>query len=306
MPARYPRTILATCVIPWDEQENLLEEVFRQEIRYLHQLGLHYLYIFGTAGEGYAVDTPRFQEIVSVFREETQHLPIQTQVGIIGLSTASVIERIRMAYDAGFRAFQISLPAWRGLNDTELLRYFQDVCGAFPDCAFLHYNLASAYRTLTPDDYRRLVERIPNLVATKNTFMDGLNLIDLLQKVPELQHFLGEMTYAHGCMTGNGSLLPSISLALPKVMHALYDAGQQRDVQRLFELQHHVRLFTRDVLGPLLQQRRIDGAYDKLLLRLSGFETMPLRLLSPYQGFSEEDYQDCRRRFDAFTAQRSI
>lgn len=305
MPARYPRTILATCVVPWDEQEKLLEAVFRDEIRYLQGLGLDHLYIFGTAGEGYAVDTPRFREVVAVFADETQGKPIQTQVGVIGLSTANVIERIRIAYEAGFRTFQISLPAWRGLNDVELRRYFDDVCGAFPDCNFLHYNLGSAYRTLTADDYRVLVDRVPNLVATKNTFVDAGNLIDLIQNVPELQHFLGESNYPHGCMTGTCSLLPSISLALPGMTRALYDAGQAGDVQRLFELQHQIRLFTRQVLGPLLRQRRIDGAYDKLLLRLSGFEAMPLRLLSPYQGFDEDDYQACKQRLDAYLAQRS-
>ena len=32
-----------------------------------------------------------------------------------------------------------------------------------------------------------------------------------------------------------------------------------------------------------------------MLVRLSGFEEMPLRLLSPYQCFTEEQYQACKR-----------
>ncbi|MBZ0294447.1 MAG: dihydrodipicolinate synthase family protein [Anaerolineae bacterium] len=303
---RYPQTILATCVIPWDEHEQLIEEVFRREIRYLHGQGFDHLYIFGTAGEGYAVDTPHFREIVTVFREETQTAGIEAQVGVMGFSTATVIERLQIAYDAGFRTFQISLPAWRGLNDAELLTYFQDVCGTFPDCSFLHYNLLTAYRTLNAADYVRLVEQMPNLVATKNTGIDAGGLIDLIQQTPELQHFLGEMNFAHGALLGECSLLPSISHAQPDKMKALFAAGQQRDVARLFELQHELRLFTRTVLGPLLAQRRIDGAYDKLLLRLSGFEEMPLRLLSPYQGFSEAEYDACRQRFETFLNKENI
>jgi len=31
------------------------------------------------------------------------------------------------------------------------------------------------------------------------------------------------------------------------------------------------------------------------LVRPGGFEAMPLRLLSPYQGFTEKDYQTCRQ-----------
>ena len=38
----------------------------------------------------------------------------------------------------------------------------------------------------------------------------------------------------------------------------------------------------------------IDGAYDKMLVRLGGLD-MPLRLLSPYQGFSDDVFEECRR-----------
>ena len=69
--ARYPQAILVSCEIPWDEDERLLEEVFRREVRTVLQ-DFNHLYVFGTAGEGYAVDTMRFQRIVQVFHEETR------------------------------------------------------------------------------------------------------------------------------------------------------------------------------------------------------------------------------------------
>lgn len=47
------------------------------------------------------------------------------------------------------------------------------------------------------------------------------------------------------------------------------------------------------------RQELIDGAYDKLLVRLGGLP-MPLRLLSPYEGFSEEVYQECRKILDRY------
>ena len=61
--ARYPQAVLVSCEIPWDDNEQLLEEVFRREVRAVLQ-HFNHLYVFGTAGEGYAVDTPRFQRIV--------------------------------------------------------------------------------------------------------------------------------------------------------------------------------------------------------------------------------------------------
>jgi hypothetical protein len=107
-----------------------------------------HLYIFGTAGEGYAVNTARFQQIVQIFREEARGEDIHPQVGVIGLSTANIVERIAFVHAAGFRVFQISLPSWGALNDVELLTFFKDVCGAFPEAQFLYYNLPRAKRLL--------------------------------------------------------------------------------------------------------------------------------------------------------------
>jgi hypothetical protein len=50
-----------------------------------------------------------------------------------------------------------------------------------------------------------------------------------------------------------------------------------------------------DVIAPMLRTPLIDGAYDKALVRLGGLESMPLRLLSPYESVSEEVYQQCKR-----------
>ena len=68
---RYHQTVLASCEIPWDDREQLLEDVFRREVRLVLKQGFNDLYIFGTAGEGYAVDSARFRQIVTIFAEET-------------------------------------------------------------------------------------------------------------------------------------------------------------------------------------------------------------------------------------------
>ena len=117
--ARYPQTVLVSCEVPWDEQQQLLEDVFRKEIRLIISRNLKHVYVFGTAGEGYAVDTARFDQIVRIFGEETRGADVHPMVGVIGLSTANIVERIERAWSAGFRMFQISLPSWGALNDVE-------------------------------------------------------------------------------------------------------------------------------------------------------------------------------------------
>ncbi len=291
---RYPQAILVSCEVPWDEKEQLIEDIFRREVRMVLEQFNH-LYIFGTAGEGYAVDTARFQQIVRIFYEETRGADVHPMVGVIGLSTANIVERIAFAYGIGFRVFQISMPVWGALNDHEVMTFFRDVCGAFPTANFLHYNLPRAKRVLTGSDYRQLIHAIPNLVATKNTGGGLERAADLMTHAPELQHFFGEQNFPHGCLYGECSLLSSFGPMTPHKAKALFEAGCKGDRVAMFDLQKEFHDMLHGALGPLLAEGRIDGAYDKLLVRLGGLGEMPLRLLSPYQGLSEEQYQACKR-----------
>jgi dihydrodipicolinate synthase/N-acetylneuraminate lyase len=294
---RYPQAVLVSCEIPWDERERLIEDVFRKEVRLVLAQGFKHLYVFGTAGEGYAVDTARFRRIVEIFREETLGADLHPQVGVIGLSTANIVERLAIAHDAGFRTFQISLPSWGPLNDTELMTFFADVCGAFPDSRFLHYNLPRAKRLLTGADYRRLADAVPNLAATKNTGGGAQRAADLMRHAPDLQHFFGEDNFMHGCMFGECSLLASFGAMVPRKSWQYFQAGRERRLDELLELHHGFLTLLREVFGPALAQERIDGAYDKMIVRMGGLNEMPLRLLSPYQGFDEEQYQAYHRVF---------
>lgn len=289
---RYHQALLVSCEIPWDEDERLIESVFREEIRYTLS---HFndLYIFGTAGEGYAVDTLTFQRIVEIFYEETRCGNVFPQVGVIGLSTAAIRERIAYAYQVGFRMFQISLPSWGALSDKETLRFFIDVCGAFPDAGFLHYNLLRAKRLLTPEDYRRIADVVPNLVATKNTGVTFLAAAELMRQTPEIQHFLGESMFPTGCLHGTCSLLSSFGPMLPKPAKEFFEYGRARDFSKLFQFQKDYLEMVEQVIAPMRQYPFMDGAYDKVLMRLGGVE-MPLRLLSPYESFSEDVYESCR------------
>ncbi len=294
MKTRYPQAILISCEIPWDEQEQLMEDLFRQEVRHALTAGFKHVYTFGTAGEGYAVDLPRFTRIVEIFREETQGEGIHAMVGVIALSTPQFHERLRIAHAHGFREFQISLPSWGALNDTELMRFFVDVCSKYPDSKFLHYNLARTKRVLTGSEYRRLADAVPNLVATKNTGTTVHGTMDLLRHAPDLQHFFGESMFPTGCLFGECSLLSSFGPMFPKATHRFFEYGRAKQWDKLFPYQAEYLTAVEAVIAPMRRQGLMDGAYDKALVRLGGLP-MPLRLLSPYDTFSEEVFQECHR-----------
>ncbi len=140
-----------------------------------------------------------------------------------------------------------------------------------------------------------MIEAIPDLVATKNTGGGLERAADLVTNAGELQHFLGEQNYPYGCLYGECSLLSSFGSMSPCKSKALFEAGRKGEMVAMFQLQKEFHEMLHGMLGPLLAEGRIDGACDKLLVRLGGLEEMPLRLLSPDQGFTEEQYQACKR-----------
>jgi dihydrodipicolinate synthase/N-acetylneuraminate lyase len=293
--ARHPQGILVSCPIPWTETFEVNEELFVRLVERCVHEGYRQIYVFGTGGEGYAVDTRRFKQIVRLFWDATRVEGVTAMVGVIGLSSPMIVERLAIAHDVGFRVFQISLPSWGALTDDEILTFFTGVCSAFPDSRFLHYNLPRTKRVLNGSDYRRLIGEVPNLVATKTT-SGGLPLAaDLMRNASELQHFMGEGNFPHGCMYGECSLLASYGELAPARTWALFDAGRKRQVEQLFSLQHEFQDFSDNLWAAVTAGPHMDGAYDKMLVKLGYFPEFPLRLLPPYRSFDESDFEACRR-----------
>lgn len=294
---RYPQNNLAACVTPWTSDGKLDTGVFERHVQAAIEDGYRCLYIFGTAGEGYAVSETCFRQVVSEFAKLSLGGGRDPQVGIIGLSMQTMIERIEWCVDQGIEMFQISLPSWGALDDKELMVFFETVCGTFPNCRFLHYNLPRTKRVLTGADYRRIGSIVPNLVATKNSSTDYARTADLLRESPELQHFLLEGNYAMGCTVGKCSLLCSYGGLLPKLTWRFFKSGMNGDVADLFRV---TDIFHR--LGQRLfshcERAMIDGAYDKTFAWLRD-PAFPPRLLPPYIGMSDSELARCREVFEA-------
>jgi dihydrodipicolinate synthase/N-acetylneuraminate lyase len=291
---------MVSVVCPWDDAEGLDEAVFRREIRHAIDAGFRRIYVFGTAGEGHAVDSARFRRVIEVFGDELGGTEATPMVGVIGLSTANVLERIAVAHAMGFRDFQVSLPAWSVLSDDEVITYLTAVCGAYPDSLFMHYNTARVGRIVDGALYRRLVERIPNLVATKTMTSDVAVVGGVVREAPELMHFLTEQTVATGSLHGEVALLGTFGGLAPKKSWALLEAANAGRHVEAAEIGAWFARLSDVVFGPLMVDRRVDGAYDKLIERLSpGLEDFPLRMLSPYRTISDDEADEAARLMHA-------
>ena len=291
--SRYRRTILGTCCIPWNEDYTLAEDIFRDSIRHLIDQGLSDLYIFGTAGEGYAVSDRQFDHITRVFVEEMTSRQAEPMVGIISLSLATMIERIERAAEMGVSAFQISLPSWGALSDTELFMFFREICARFPDLQFLHYNLMRARRYVTAEEYSILAAEHPNLVATKHGTGDLAVVTALMEKAGRLRHFFTEASFGEASLLGECGYLISIAATNPRRARQYFEAGVQQDVEKLVMLQRELKAMTEALMAAVGNEAHMDGAFDKIFSKIQD-PRFPLHLLRPYQGASEAAFKRYR------------
>jgi dihydrodipicolinate synthase/N-acetylneuraminate lyase len=289
---------MVSALCPWDPDEQLDEAMFRHEIRCIADAGFQHVYVFGTAGEGYAVDTARFRRVIEVFGDEAATLGVTPMIGVIGLSTANVLERVAIAHDMGFREFQFSLPSWAVLSDAEVVQYATEVCGAFPDSLFMHYNTMTTRRLVTGPVYQSLVASVPNLVATKTMSGDLGVVSGVVRDAPDLMHFLTEQSVAYGGLFGGVGLLGTFGALAPKKSWALLEASNGGDARRAAEIGAWFGRLSDEVFSPLMADRRVDGAYDKTIAKLSkGLRDFPLRMLSPYRTISDDEFAMAERTF---------
>jgi dihydrodipicolinate synthase/N-acetylneuraminate lyase len=298
---RFPRVVLASVCIPWSETGEVLEDVFREQVRLHLRAGVKNIYVFGTAGEGYAVTERQFDEICGLFGEEMAAPDAHPMIGLISLSTRVLVERIERSIERGFDLFQFALPAWGALNDHELDVLCREVLGRFPSARFVHYNLQRAGRVLGPTEYARLSAEHPNLVGAKNGTSNIVMLHDLLTQAPVLRQFYTELGYPQGCLAGEPGYLMSLTTMNPWLGVKFFEAGVAGDFETLAQIQSEaLTIFELLVGGGGVDvgsttfggaKPHMDGAYVKVLAKALDRD-MPLRLLPPYQAVSEAGFDE--------------
>jgi dihydrodipicolinate synthase/N-acetylneuraminate lyase len=284
-PRRFPPVLFATCTVPWDDGYRFEEETFRRDVR-RRAAATRHLYIFGTAGEGYAVSDDQFRTIATVFLDEARAAGAEPTIGVVSLSLQTILERIAWAREAGCRSFQLSFPSWGALRGAEVDAFFEATCGGFPDCSFHHYNQTRTKLLLGPDDYGPLASRHENLVGVKYSTNDADLLQACIDAAPELQFFPTEIGYALVRDRRECGLLASLSmvdLALAQRFHAARGAelaGLDARWRKVFEA----------LLDSISPDAHMDGAFEKAISRLHD-PGYPLRLLPPYRGATDESFK---------------
>jgi dihydrodipicolinate synthase/N-acetylneuraminate lyase len=281
---------LVSVPVAWDQDGLFSPNLFRKAIGKLIQEDCDGLYLFGTSGEGYAVSDDEFTQIVDVYLDATTAFTGFRQVGCLGLSSDQVKHRCRIAAERGLQSVQITLPFWKELNDAEILRYFSDVCGSFPELSFLLYNNPRNKRRLRGKELESIHDVTPNLYGAKTGSGAWLDFFELITESPSLVHFVTEAAFLFSYGLGTVGLIPSSNYVFPQKSRAYYEAVMANDLKTARRLHRDIMRFFYKTATPLVQKGYIDGAIDKAYARIGGMD-MPLNIKSPYIPLNNEDFE---------------
>ncbi len=299
MNKRYPQVMMATALVPWDENYKFMPKVFELQVNHMVENGLRHIYLFGTAGEGYAVNLRQYKTIVKLFTEMMKKDGLYPMVGLVDMSVSRMKEKLEIAYNMGIREFQFSLPCWGALNNDEVFRFFNALLPEYPDCKFLNYNLKRTKRFLEPEELFLLAELHTNFCAVKHTRVDENDIAGITSSGTPLQFFVTEKNFLNMSELTECGLLMSISntdLGMAKVFFDACVNGDRKTAGEIMDVFWEIR----SKMIESIKFSAIDGVYDKLYTKYSVNE-FPLRLLPPYQSASEEVYLKFKRTADKLT-----
>ena len=291
MEKRYPRTILATACVPWGDEFNFEEGIFRKQVSLMLANGIRCIYLFGTAGEGYAVSRGLYRDIVIAFLDEMKKTEgAAPMVGVISLSMPEVIERIELGMELGATDFQISFPSWGAVTPEEGMKFILSLCKRFPDARFMHYNNYIRSKTrLEMKHYVELSKEAENLVAVKNPSMGIYDLTEFHGEELPIRFFNLEMAYGYASMFSEaGFLMSYCNLSFAKAWE-YFNAGVSRDFEAIVRLHREIGMLIK-INNATLPGGKLDGSYDKLFVK-AHIPEFPQRLLPPYEGVSDEDFE---------------
>lgn len=282
------RGVWAAIPLPWSADGHVDGGLMTELCATYKASGVAGVYTTGTDGEFHVLDQPDYREMVDAFGRAVDRTGIPAQVGVTWVHTKGVLERIAYARERGIRAVQVALPFWQGLNDRELLGFFEDIARAFSDVAVIHYNIALARRFLTGAEYRLIREVAPNLVGTKQTGGHVGAFEAVVLATPEIRHFVVDPHIVPGALLGARGTYSAIVNINSRWTADWWGACERGDWIEATRRKVLVDQMDADAQR-LLPHLTAEPSWSKLYTRCGVAPQISLAVRAPYLAATEED-----------------
>jgi len=241
-PKKTYRGIIPPLITPLTNNERLDEESLQRLIEFCISGGVSGVFAMGTSGEAMEVTTGVWLDTLKATIQYTRgRVPIFC--GVIDTCTSRVIERIRMAEDAGAENIVVTPPFYLSVcSQDEIVRHFERIARA-TRLNIAAYNIPGMTQAnILPETIRRIAD-IDTVVMYKDSaanweqFQRNLFLLE----GTKVSLFNGAEELCSAAMIfGADGCVPGLANFFPKLFVGIYEAGVKGDAAKAYELQKQV------------------------------------------------------------------
>lgn len=228
--------IIPPMVTPFNADETINEDAFRENVRFMLKKKVHGICIGGSTGEGHTLSTEELARLCEIANEELKGaLPIVA--GVIANSTAKAIEMSKAVARHNVAALQVTPVHYVFKPDEDATYAHFERLTREVDLPVIIYNVVP-WNYLSPALLLRLMKGLPGIVGVKQSAGDLKLMADLLLDLPEGKQVftaVDALLYpsfalgAHGTIAANPAAVPGVTVAL-------WNAVQAGDHPRALEI----------------------------------------------------------------------
>ena len=287
---------------PWNQAGKLDSGILTENCNRLAAAGMDGVYTTDADGEFYAIELDEFVVLAKVLSRAMETTGVDAAMGVSWFNTQGVVDRIRIAVDAGIPNVHVALPLFMPLADTDVDRFFDDLAIQVPKARWIHYAHSRSQPALTGKDYARLAQRFEDqLIGTKiAAAFDLFQLTEILANAPMLAHKVGDATLAVGAILGACGNCSYWANTLPGWSRRYMDACVAEDWCSAVACHKKLIRWEDEHVTPLLDAGHRHGIVGRALGELSGFLVAGCPTRAPYYPIPVQLQAQLQSAFDVF------
>ncbi|WP_225807524.1 4-hydroxy-tetrahydrodipicolinate synthase [Thermococcus bergensis] len=274
-------------ITPFDDEEEINEEMLRDLVHYFADAGLNGLVTLGSNGEFPYLSFEEKLRVLKIVKDES---PVPVIAGVAENSTKETIRLAKEAWDMGVDALLIAPPYYFKPDKRELFAHYSRIAYEV-DAPILLYNVPK-FTTINIDldVVEKLVEEHSNIVGIKDSSGSIGRIAELIRRVGDKISILAgtaDVMYPSWMLGAHGAVVAVANVA-PRLCVELYNAFLEKRYERARKLQLMINYLNEVVVKKYNQISAIKEA-----MRMLGFEVGYPRM--PALPLDEKALEDIER-----------
>jgi 4-hydroxy-tetrahydrodipicolinate synthase len=224
------RGIFPAVVTPFNEDESIDLEGFREIINYVIDGGVHGVFVLGSQGESFSLTSEEKRELMSVAVEEVaDRVPLMAGTGTV--MTRDSIELTQYAESAGCDCASVITPFFIQPTQQELYDHYAAIAQSVSFPVLAYSNPPRTMVDLLPETAARLARDIPNFAGLKDSSGNLTRTIQYMRECPEnFRTFVGRDSLILGALVyGVPGAVAATANVAPELAVSIYDCVQEGD-----------------------------------------------------------------------------